>query len=531
MSPNALIRAMTDEYVDFRRDESRSVGNAESIAFPQSTEEIAGLIASLKPDMPVTIQGARTGIAAGAVPQGGLVLSLTGLKKIIGLRHDSASSWFFVTVQPGVLLETLNTQIYTCDFDASAWSQPSIDALALMHKSPRQYFPPDPTEATASIGGMVACNASGAHTFFYGATRPYVEALRIVLSTGELVSLRRGQVRTLDGRLTLATEAGRKLTLTIPPYKMPSVKNAAGLYAAADMDAIDLFIGSEGILGIIAEIELRLIPAPALRWGLTAFLPDEAGALQYVRLLRGEKCEGVPACEPVKPAAIEFFNTQALNLLRSVKAAGGAFAWLPEMPPHFNTAVYIECHGENEDEVCEKISQASELLQACGGSEETTSLADNQKEMENLRKFRHALPEVINMRIDELRKKDPALTKLGTDMAVPDAMLEQVVALYNADLKSAQLESVIFGHIGNNHLHVNILPASQDQYRIGKQLYEQWAQKIIAWGGTISAEHGVGRLKKNLLLRMYGQEGIAQMKAVKLAFDPALRLNPGVMFD
>ncbi|MEI6565024.1 MAG: FAD-linked oxidase C-terminal domain-containing protein, partial [bacterium] len=96
--------------------------------------------------------------------------------------------------------------------------------------------------------------------------------------------------------------------------------------------------------------------------------------------------------------------------------------------------------------------------------------------------------------------------------------------------REAGLEYVVFGHIGNNHLHVNILPRSLREYSLGKDLYLQWARTIIAWGGTVSAEHGVGKFKVALLREMYGAEGIRQMRAVKRSLDPAGILNPGNLF-
>jgi D-lactate dehydrogenase (cytochrome) len=115
-------------------------------------------------------------------------------------------------------------------------------------------------------------------------------------------------------------------------------------------------------------------------------------------------------------------------------------------------------------------------------------------------------------------------------MAVPDKSLFEVMDMYNTDLCKAQLESVIFGHIGNNHVHVNILPRTMEEYEIGLKLYHKWASKVIGLGGTISAEHGIGKLKTSLLKQMYGDVGIRQMLMVKQTFDPESRLNRGNLF-
>ena len=119
--------------------------------------------------------------------------------------------------------------------------------------------------------------------------------------------------------------------------------------------------------------------------------------------------------------------------------------------------------------------------------------------------FRHAIPECVNMLIDKRKQKDKTITKLGTDMAVPDSQLEEVMALYNRMLQEQGLESAIWGHIGNNHLHVNILPNDGEEYKKGQQLYRQWAAYVTEKGGAVSAEHGVGKLKAGVLLVMYGR--------------------------
>ena len=116
-------------------------------------------------------------------------------------------------------------------------------------------------------------------------------------------------------------------------------------------------------------------------------------------------------------------------------------------------------------------------------------------------------------------------------MAVPNSKLKEVMKLYNKTLEDSNLESVIFGHIGDNHLHVNIIPKNMDDYKKGKELYNSWAEKIVSMGGTISAEHGVGKLKTSLFKQMVGTSGLKEMKSLKLLFDPDNRLNFGNLFE
>lgn len=146
------------------------------------------------------------------------------------------------------------------------------------------------------------------------------------------------------------------------------------------------------------------------------------------------------------------------------------------------------------------------VLELAGGRDDATWVARTEVDRECQRFFRHAVPESVNMLIDERRRTDPTITKLGSDMSVPNARLADVVALYRRTLADSGLESAAWGHIGNNHLHVNILPRDAQDYRVGGELFAQWAAEVTAMGGAVSAEHGVGKIKAGFLETMYGHE-------------------------
>jgi D-lactate dehydrogenase (cytochrome) len=227
---------------------------------------------------------------------------------------------------------------------------------------------------------------------------------------------------------------------------------------------------------------------------------------------------------------IEFFNSDALNLLRRMKSDNSAFENIPALKLDFHTAVYVEFHGSSDEELEEAVMAAMEHLTDLGVSEDNTWFATTERELEPLKAFRHAIPEAVNVLIDQRKRDCPKITKLGTDMSVPDAHLEQVMEMYNADLSENNLESVIFGHIGNNHVHVNILPRDMSEYEKGKSLYMKWAKQIVALGGSVSAEHGIGKIKAPFLRLMYGDDAIAQMRSLRILFDPELVLNRGNLF-
>lgn len=529
MNRNDLLKAVTADHTDYLRDESRRIGKADLIAFPTSESEVQSVMAeAASRNLTVTIQGARTGISAGAVPGEGIILNVSRMKTVRGLRRDINGD-FLLEVEPGVVLADLRKMIEEKAFDTTDWNESSRDALQEFHAAGPYFFTPDPTETSASIGGMVACNASGACSYFYGPTRRHVESLRIVLPEGDLLALRRGEHRTIGRRFSLTTLAGRELSGKVPSYRMPSVKNASGYFAEDDMDLVDLFIGSEGTLGVVTSIVIRLIPEPPAIWGITAFFPALDNAQQFVRTLRGEKIQGAAAL-PIKPVAIEFFDCHALNFLRQQRLTNPAFAIIPAMPPEFHTAIYVEFHGVEDSAVEEAVVALSDIMTACGGRDDATWIATDGHELERFKKFRHAVPEAVNLLIDQRRKTVPGLTKLGTDMAVPDQELTYILDLYLSSLQKANLEYVIFGHIGNNHVHVNILPRSQEDYEVGRTLYLNWAREVIRRGGSVSAEHGIGKLKVALLREMYGAKGIEEMLETKRFFDPHGRINCGNLF-
>ena len=254
--PPSCWRPLESCDADFLRDESRRTGRAAHIAFPDGEDGLAAVLAHARAHaIPLTVQGARTGITGGAVPDGGAILNLSRMARIAPAPPDPVTGAPRLSAEPGATLAAIR------------------DACP-----PGWFFAPDPTEPSASIGGMFACNASGALSYLYGPVRPSVAAARILLEDGTLLDLERGRDRLRGLRLDLP--GGRSLDFPALPPR-PAVKNAAGYFLEPDMDALDLFIGAEGTLGILAGATLVLRPAPAVRWALLAFpgdTPAEAAA-------------------------------------------------------------------------------------------------------------------------------------------------------------------------------------------------------------------------------------------------------------
>ncbi len=487
-----LVTDFSQKDNDLLKDESRLSGKANHIAYPTTTKNIIDIVKEYSSS--ITIQGNLTGLAGGGVPEGGLILSTKKMDKIISLKNKT------VHLQPGVLLTDLNKFLDPKDL----------------------FLPPDPTEKSACIGGMIACNASGARTLKYGSIRPWVSYLKIVLANGETLEIDRGVHFANELIFELVTNEGTTISGTLPKIDTPNVKNAAGYYIKPNMDLIDLFIGSEGTLGIITEAKLKLLSKPERICAVTSFFSSEKNALDYIYEVRKSEAD---------PAAIEYFDENALLLLRNERMQNPAFTELQELPNNYFSAVYTEVHANSKCEQDKHLKLVAKLINGNGGDTTHTWLAVNNGDLEQLRYFRHATPEIVNLTIDKRKREYPNLTKLGTDMAVPDEYLYKVMEMYHNDLEAANLEYVIFGHIGDNHLHVNIIPRNYAEYKLGKALYFDWANQITSWGGTVSAEHGIGKFKREFLAIMYDKKDISNMKKLKNIFDKHNKLCPGNLFE
>ncbi|MGX8773612.1 MAG: FAD-binding oxidoreductase [Bacillota bacterium] len=504
-----MIKRITDEneMSIFLSDESRRSGVAREICFPQTADEIIALLQEDN-NTPVTVQGGRTGVTAGAVPEGGIAINLSGMNRVLSMPEtvDSGSTVLTAVVEPGLALTTLQEQLH---------------ARGL-------FFPPDPTEISASIGGMVSCNSSGACSYRYGATRDHIRSLEMVLADGDTLSLRRGDHHAKAGKFILATGGGREISGTLPPVSMPDVrKHTAGYFIRPDMDMIDLFIGSEGTLGIVTRIEIDLMPEPENLWGAVVFFHLEEEALGFVHLLR-EEGPSEAAGLPLHPQAIEFFGTDTVGMLREAQRSGSALTDMAEIPA--GCAVYTEYASADRSELEPLFSGLGRLITEAGGNPAVSWFAFRGPDMLRLKEFRHAAPVCVNELVSEMRQSYPAITKLGTDMSVPDARLDEVFAMYRGDLAKEGFRTSLFGHIGNNHLHCNIIPRNDEEYMRGKELYTGWAEEVVRMGGSVSAEHGIGKLKTWLLRKLYTEEELAAMFELKRLFDPQLRLNPGNIF-
>ncbi len=501
-----------ERYAVYLQDESRyGEPNALRLYFPASEAQLSAVLREMnEARTPVTISAGRTGIVGGAVPSGGILVSLERMKYLSGPRPDKNGRWL-LTAGPAVTIEELVRH--------------TEDANRGRKEGPQLFYPPDPTETTAHLGGTVATNASGARSFRYGPTRSFVEGLRVVLAAGDVLDLHRGEITASDsGTFDIQLRDGTVLAVPVPSLKQTVAKSTAGYYSGAGMDLIDLFIGSEGTLGVISEVTVLLVEKPEALLSSVSFFPSEDRALQFVCALRLDS--GPAGRGGLEPEAIEYFDGRSLDLLRTRRQEEGASSSLPELPGEARAAVFFE-HAYTEESLEPICEQLDDLLSSCDSSMDSSWGGLDETELVKMKALRHGLPEAVNAIIGQRKSRDPAIHKVSTDMAVPDDQLEKMLAFYREKLEPCGLDFVIFGHIGDNHLHVNILPRSAGEMELARELCTEFAGEAIRLGGTVAAEHGIGKIKRDLLAQMLGEEGIRQMQEVKRSLDPNWILNPG----
>jgi D-lactate dehydrogenase (cytochrome) len=493
-----LIKTQPDEIQDYLADASYvKGGHASRVVFPESAADVADTLAKATSDRtPVTVSGAGTGTVGGRVPFGGLVLATNKLNQI---RIEDAKC----EAQAGVRLSDV---------------QSAVNAQAL-------FYPPDPTERSCFLGGTIATNASGARTFKYGATRNYVQALKVVLASGDIVDLRRRELfAEPDGRVSIPLSSGGTIEARLPTYSMPRVrKHASGYFVAPGMDVIDLFIGSEGTLGVIVEAELKLLPKPAGVLSGVVFFDNEENLLAFVREARERSLRNRVSSPTAREGntrnmdarAIEYFDTESLRFLRQK---------YDSIPAHATGAIFFEQETAPETEEA-LMSEWLVLVETHQALADESWFATNEADQAKLREFRHALPVLMNEWFARYQQR-----KVSTDMAVPDEAFAGMLRFYQDSLRGGDLRYTIFGHIGDNHVHVNILPRNDEESARAWEIYHRFIRRAVDVGGTISAEHGIGKLKRDYLVELYGEEHLREMAKLKLAFDPAGILGRGNMF-
>lgn len=461
---------MKEQYEEFLIDESKFSGFADSISFPESEEEIQEVLRAVNGErLPVTIQGGKTGITGAAVPEGGHVMNLSRMNKVKSsvLLEDGTGR---ITVEPGINLIDLSREI-----------------AAAFRKNPL-FWPPDPTETSATAGGIAATNAQGISRLLYGPARTYIESLRLVKSDGQVITVEKGQKMTLP--------SGRVI------------------------DRIDAVLGKEGITGVMSELTLKLLPKPAGIWGIAFFFVQTKEAGRFVDILR----QHMPECENAAVAAVEYIDRTSMDLIEKHKGVMTKIKELPDIGEETEGMVYVELHGE-EDEIELLAESLMETAMVCGSDPDEAWAVSGETDVEKLRAFRHGAAETANLYIEEVRRNDERITKLGTDMVISDMSFSDTLCNMTEELKQAGLKASIFGHALENHLHVNILPDDHDDYEKGIALIRKWAAQVRERHGQVTGEHGIGKLKLRIL------DGLLSKPYIELCTELKEELDAGFVWN
>ncbi len=419
----------------------------EAVVFARSTEDVSRLLRFCSErGVPVTARGAGYGYVGGCVPtRGGVVLSLVRMNRLLELDGRD----FVAVAQPGVI---------TGDLQAAA-------------RARGLFYPPDPASLkNSTLGGNVATNAGGPRCLKYGVTRHYVLGLEAVLATGEVVRC-----------------GGR------------THKNKTGF------DLVGLFVGSEGLLGVVTEITVRLLPMPPARAAIScgfADMPTAAAAVQAV------------FAAGWLPAALEIADRFTLEAARSLVGA--------DHVPAGDAHLLVELDGR-EASLRGEIEELGMLLHGAGALSPQTALGDAPCEAlwELRRRFSESL-------------KSTGLTKLNEDVVVPRGRLVDLIDL-GADLQRRHgIPVACFGHAGDGNIHVNLMVANHDDPAVRERAelaLDELFSQVIAWGGAITGEHGVGMAKRRWWPRAVSAENRALHRRLKDALDPRGILNPGKFLD
>lgn len=430
----------------------------DAAARPANAAEVVEVLRRAAADgLAVTAAGGQTSTTGASITDRGVLLSLRALDRMVDVDARAGTA----RAEAGV----------------------TIAALAAAAAEHGLLFAPDPTsEADATIGGAIACNASGARTLCYGPTRRHVLGLKVALITGVVVQLRR-------------------------PASLE--KNTAG-YALVH-DPVDWFIGSEGTLGVVLEAELALVPRPESVVGLAVPFPSEREALAFVVAARESAA--------VAPRCLEYFDARTAAIFRSFGAA--------DLDATAPPLVYLEqAHRGDEDP---PLDDWLELAEQHGSVDSDIAVYTTETALREARRQRHAIPAAMNERGSRFRLAGGR--KVSTDWAVPYRRLAEAITFCRATAEAAGAPPpFVFGHAGNGHPHTNFHGADSAEVARFEAVVEQVLQHVCAMGGTVAAEHGIGKIKRRWLPLQLTPLQLAMMRAVKRELDPAGLLAPGNLF-
>lgn len=416
------------------------------VCFPQQREQVASCVQAITSrSVPLVTRGSGTGLSGGSLPiEGGVVLCLTALDAI--LEIDTAN--LTMRVEPGVITQR-------------------IDQEAAKHGL---FYPPDPgSQKISTIGGNVAENSGGLRGLKYGVTRDYVMGMRVVLADGEEVWLGNACVKDVAG------------------YSLR-----------------DLFIGSEGTLGVVTEVLLKLLPRPAARRTMIATFDTMEGAAEAVSDIIARK---------IVPCTVEFLDQVTIQCVEDFASLG-----LPT-----DAAALLLLESDGHPAVVEEEAEAMRQALVDAGAKNIKT-AQTTEEADQLMAARRSA-------FSALARVSP--TTILEDVTVPRSELAGMVRFIADCATKHNLRVGVFGHMGDGNLHPTFLTDernAEEMHRVEEALAEI-VTETLRLGGTVTGEHGVGLAKKQFLRQQLGDASYMLLKRVKRSLDPKGLLNPGKIFD
>jgi D-lactate dehydrogenase (cytochrome) len=426
------------------KDQSRHVPcRPEVVIWPEHAAEVAEILKYANDHLiPVTGWGAGSSLEGNPIPvQSGIVLDFTRMNRIVEIREED----FQADVEPGVVYQDLNDK--------------------LRHSG--LFYPPDPG-ARATLGGMIANNASGTRTIYYGSTKDYVLCLSVALANGEIIDL------------------GTRASKTSSGY-----------------DLIRLFVGSEGTLGIVVGATVRLVGLPVEFSAAVATFPsiDAAGKTVFEIIRSG-----------LNPAALELIGPECIELMNREE----------NLDLNLAPTIFMEYHGTTTSQLAEVLEMAAEICNANGCLKFEPGVG--RAERDRIFKARHALGELII-------RNHPDCNILIMDVAVPLTAYSDLIATINSEMAQTNLVSYYVSHAGNGNVHLNIAgkKGSTEQWNQIDHIVQHLVQKALELGGTATGEHGIGLGKRKFMDAEHGSS-LEWMRQIKALFDPNGILNPGKIF-
>jgi FAD/FMN-containing dehydrogenase len=464
----SVLRPHDDGYASYTADVVLE-GHPEAILRPRNEAEVArALTEAHRHRIPVTAAGGRTSLTGSSVALSGWLLVTMGMNRFLDLRRDPKTKGMVAVAEPGLFLGDLQRTVET-----QGW-----------------FYPPDPTSRNeACLGATVATNATGEDTLRYGPTRRWIRELRVLMADGSVRILRRS-----------------------PESRPREEKATAGYYLNGE--EIDLVIGSEGTLGVITQITVDLIPRPAGLFAGMAFFPSRRSALEFVVRARESS--------RVTPRALELIDGASVALLGD-KTEG--IAWPSSA---LAAIVFKQEFADARDRDDRLDAWSSFIAESQSGLAEHTVIFETQGDLERLRTLRHRIPSAINETLQPYRAQGGA--KMGTDWWVPYRPLPAFMDRWNEPLIRSGVHTVAFGHVGNGHPHVNFLCCDGDETARARSLILAMCRDAVGEGGGVAGEHGLGKLKRDLLPLQWPAETISRMRDVKRTWDPRGILGRGNVF-